>query len=110
MSNLIYIMNGPNLNLLGQREPEIYGNETLEDLAAKCNKVAGLSVKCLQSNLEGQLVDWIHDARKEAAGIMLAHWKFGLPRPVPSSANGKLGSLGSLNFGDFMACQSLGCG
>lgn len=71
MSKLIYILNGPNLNLLGQREPEIYGNETLEDLAAKCNKVAGLSVKCLQSNLEGQLVDWIHDARKEAAGIII---------------------------------------
>ena len=71
MSKLIYILNGPNLNLLGQREPEIYGSETLEDLAAKCNKVAGLSVKFLQSNLEGQLVDWIHDAHKRAAGIII---------------------------------------
>ena len=74
MSKLIYILNGPNLNLLGQREPEIYGYETLDDLARKCAKIAGvtgLSVKCLQSNFEGQMVDWVHEARQEAAGIII---------------------------------------
>ena len=74
MSKLIYILNGPNLNLLGQREPEIYGYQTLGDLADTCTKVAGASgftVKCLQSNLEGQLIDWIHDARQTAAGIII---------------------------------------
>ena len=74
MSKLIYVLNGPNLNLLGQRETQIYGTNTLDDLTATCKKVAGLSgfsVKCLQSNLEGQLVDWIHDARNGAAGIII---------------------------------------
>ena len=74
MSKLIYILNGPNLNLLGQREPEIYGYETLNDLAETCTKVArvsGLSVKFLQSNFEGQLVDWIHEARHAAVGIII---------------------------------------
>ena len=74
MSKLIYILNGPNLNLLGQREPKIYGYETLDDLAKTCVKAAGLfglSIKCLQSNLEGQLVDWVHEARHTAAGIII---------------------------------------
>ena len=74
MSKLIYILNGPNLNLLGQREPEIYGYQTLDDLAETCTRVAGSSgftVKFLQSNLEGQLIDWIHEARQEATGIII---------------------------------------
>ena len=74
MNKIIYILNGPNLNLLGQRETKIYGNETLEDLTTTCDKLAalsGFSVKCLQSNFEGQLVDWIHDACNEAAGIII---------------------------------------
>ncbi len=74
MSKLIYILNGPNLNLLGQREPEIYGYQTLDDLAETCTRLAGSSgftVKCLQSNLEGQLIDWIHEARQEATGIII---------------------------------------
>jgi 3-dehydroquinate dehydratase-2 len=74
MSKTVYILNGPNLNLLGQREPDIYGYETLRDLAQTCTmvaKAAGMSVKCLQSNYEGQLVDWIHEARHEAAGIII---------------------------------------
>lgn len=74
MSKLIYILNGPNLNLLGKRQPDIYGHETLEDVGVQCQKVAtsaGLSQKMLQSNHEGQIIDWIHDARDDAAGIII---------------------------------------
>ncbi len=74
MSNLIYILNGPNLNLLGLREPELYGRATLADLEASCLQTAdtlGLKTKCLQSNHEGQIVDWIHQARDHAAGIVI---------------------------------------
>ncbi|MEJ2000314.1 MAG: type II 3-dehydroquinate dehydratase [Maritimibacter sp.] len=74
MSNLIYILNGPNLNLLGRREPEIYGPDTLEDVEAMCREVGrgfGLAVQLLQSNHEGQLIDWIHEAREEAGGIII---------------------------------------
>jgi len=74
MSNLIYILNGPNLNLLGQRQPEVYGYETLKDVEANCAAVAvdlGLTIKFLQSNYEGQIVDWIHEARLDGAGIII---------------------------------------
>jgi 3-dehydroquinate dehydratase-2 len=70
----IYVLNGPNLNLLGLRQPEIYGKETLADVAASLSDLAddlGLSVRCLQSNHEGQLIDWIHEARTEGAGIII---------------------------------------
>jgi len=71
---LIYILNGPNLNLLGKREPEIYGRETLADVEARCREVAGefgLAVTLMQSNAEAQLIDWIHAARDKAAGIVI---------------------------------------
>ncbi len=74
MSRLIYILNGPNLNLLGHREPDIYGSDTLDDVEALCAGVAakfGLEVRLMQSNHEGQLIDWIHEARAEAAGIII---------------------------------------
>ena len=67
----IYLMNGPNLNLLGLRQPEIYGRETLGDVEAAVAALAvelGLVVEAMQSNHEGQLVDWIHAARERAAG------------------------------------------
>jgi 3-dehydroquinate dehydratase-2 len=70
----IYILNGPNLNLLGLRQPEIYGRETLEDVAEDCGALAeelGLTIRFLQSNHEGQLVDWIHEARSDGAGIII---------------------------------------
>jgi 3-dehydroquinate dehydratase-2 len=70
----IYILNGPNLNLLGLRQPEIYGRETLEDVAEDCGALAeelGLTIRFLQSNHEGQLVDWIHEARGDGAGIII---------------------------------------
>ena len=74
MTKTVHILNGPNLNLLGQRQPEIYGHETLADVETACAAVAaerGLAVKLLQSNWEGQIVDWIHAARQEAAGIII---------------------------------------
>jgi 3-dehydroquinate dehydratase-2 len=74
MSQTIYVLNGPNLNLLGKRQPEIYGSETLADVEADCARLAaefGLRVRFLQSNAEHQLIDWIHQAREEAAGIVI---------------------------------------
>ncbi len=70
----IYVMNGPNLNLLGLRQPEIYGRETLADVLGQMAALAaelGLSVQGMQSNHEGQLVDCIHEARINAAGIII---------------------------------------
>ncbi len=74
MSKPIYILNGPNLNLLGLRQPEIYGRETLDDVAAACAALAkalGLAIRFHQSNHEGQLVDWVHEARGQGAGIII---------------------------------------
>lgn len=74
MTKPIYVLNGPNLNLLGLRQPEIYGRDTLDDVASGLSELAddlGLAVRCLQSNHEGQLVDWIHEARKSAGGIII---------------------------------------
>jgi 3-dehydroquinate dehydratase-2 len=70
----IFILNGPNLNLLGQRQPEIYGRETLADVARDCAALAGtlgLATDFRQSNHEGQLVDWIQEARTAASGIVI---------------------------------------
>lgn len=74
MSTLVLLLNGPNLNLLGQRQPEIYGHETLADVETTCQALAepaGLTLVQKQSNWEGQLVDWIQEARSTAAGIIL---------------------------------------
>ncbi len=70
----IVILNGPNLNLLGSRQPDIYGRETLADVEAACRRHAqtlGLGIEFRQSNHEGQLVDWIQQARGRAAGIII---------------------------------------
>jgi 3-dehydroquinate dehydratase-2 len=74
MSKLIYILNGPNLNLLGKREPEIYGSDTLEDVGKACTalgKDLGLETSLKQSNSEGEIIDMIHQAREDAAGIII---------------------------------------
>ena len=74
MTKTILILNGPNLNLLGKRQPEIYGSDTLEDIEADCTVMGqglGLEVVCKQSNHEGELVDWIHEARGRAGGIII---------------------------------------
>ena len=71
---LVYVLNGPNLNLLGRREPEIYGRETLDDIAAMLADRAGTLgcvVEMRQSNHEGQLVDWLHEAQAQAAHAVL---------------------------------------
>ncbi|MBV9521182.1 MAG: type II 3-dehydroquinate dehydratase [Alphaproteobacteria bacterium] len=73
-SQTVLILNGPNLNLLGVREPEIYGDETLSDIEEACLECAAplaLAIDFRQSNHEGQLVDWIQEARQAADGIIL---------------------------------------
>jgi 3-dehydroquinate dehydratase II len=70
----IYILNGPNLNLLGTREPEIYGHDTLASVEAACRakaKALGFDMEFRQTNIEGELVNHIHDARGKAAGIVI---------------------------------------
>ncbi|WP_136441488.1 type II 3-dehydroquinate dehydratase [Pacificoceanicola onchidii] len=69
----IYVLNGPNLNLLGKRQPEVYGHETLEDVTALCEQAAaaGFAIHPAQSNYEGGLVELIHEAREKACGIVL---------------------------------------
>ena len=74
MPRQILVLNGPNLNLLGQRQPEVYGRETLADVERACTALAdelGVAVEFRQSNHEGQLIDWIHAARGAAAGIVI---------------------------------------
>lgn len=74
MSHLVDVMNGPNLNLLGQREPEIYGRETLADVEASCRSLADaldLEIRFRQSNAEQELIEWIHQARTTASGIVI---------------------------------------
>lgn len=70
----VFILNGPNLNMLGSREQVVYGAETLADLEARCAaraKTLGLSIEFRQSNVEGELVGWIQEARGKACGIVL---------------------------------------
>src|SRR6476661_10677984 len=74
MNRLVYVLNGPNLNLLGKRQPHIYGHETLDDVEADCRKVAsehGLELRFHQSNREYEIIDWIHEAREIACGIVI---------------------------------------
>lgn len=86
MSALITILNGPNLNLLGTREPEKYGTDTLADVENHCAEAAhalGLTCALKQSNHEGQLIDWVQEARQDASGIIinpaaLSHTSIGL--------------------------------
>jgi len=74
MSRPILVLNGPNLNLLGKREPHIYGHETLADVEADCRRTSealGLAVDFRQSNAEHVLIDWIHEARETMAGLVI---------------------------------------
>ena len=70
----VFILNGPNLNLLGKREPQIYGHETLADVEADCRALAaqlGLTLRFHQSNREYEIIDWVHEARETATAIII---------------------------------------
>lgn len=74
MSQTIHVLNGPNLNLLGVREPAIYGHDTLADLEALCRQACaahGLDLRFHQSNFEGQIVEWLQEARVGAGGVVI---------------------------------------
>lgn len=74
MSKPIFVLNGPNLNLLGVREPNVYGRETLEDVRARCEARArglGYTTVFRQTNHEGQLIDWVQEAREGACGLVI---------------------------------------
>jgi 3-dehydroquinate dehydratase II len=74
MSRIVYVLNGPNLNLLGKRQPHIYGHETLADVERDCRALAkelNLELRFEQSNREYELIDWIHAARDTAGGIVI---------------------------------------
>lgn len=70
----IYVLNGPNLNLLGARQPEVYGGATLDDVVELCRTAAaraGREIVARQSNHEGQLIDWVHEARLSASAVVI---------------------------------------
>jgi 3-dehydroquinate dehydratase-2 len=74
MSRLVFVLNGPNLNLLGKRQPHIYGHETLADVERDCLAAAkdlNLDIRFHQSNREYEIIDWIHEARQVAGGIVM---------------------------------------
>ena len=74
MNPTVFVLNGPNLNLLGKRQPEIYGRETLADVEAECRRIGGelgLDIVFRQSNREYEIIEWIHEAREAAQGIVI---------------------------------------
>ena len=74
MNPTVFVLNGPNLNLLGKRQPEIYGRETLADVEAECRRAGGelgLEIVFRQSNREYEIIEWIHEAREAAQGIVI---------------------------------------
>ena len=74
MAKPIYVLNGPNLNLLGVREPDVYGHQTLADVRRRAESAAaatGLTLEFRQSNHEGQLIDWVQEAREKGAGLIV---------------------------------------
>jgi len=74
MSKPVFVLNGPNLNLLGEREPDVYGHETLDDIRNRLEAKAadkGLTIDFRQSNHEGELVDWIQEARAGGSGLII---------------------------------------
>lgn len=74
MMKTILVLNGPNLNMLGLREPEVYGSETLADVEQTCREYGeglGLVIEFQQTNHEGQMIEWIHHARRRIAGIVI---------------------------------------
>ena len=90
---MILVLNGPNLNLLGKREPEVYGSASLDDLHAACSgwgDALGTPVTCKQSNHEGQLIDWLHAAAAEGVRAVVIN---------PGGVNAHLGGLARCHCG-----------
>ena len=93
MAAAIWILNGPGLNLLGEREPAIYGTTTLAEIVERCRKRAaqlGFEVEARQTNHEGELIGWLQDARRGAAGVVLnpaalSHYSFAVRDAVVSA-------------------------
>lgn len=80
MNHTVFVLNGPNLNMLGKREPGIYGAKTLDMIADECRKAGaglGLTVDFRQSNHEGVLVDWLHEAHERASAVLLNPGAYG---------------------------------
>jgi 3-dehydroquinate dehydratase-2 len=80
MVHTIFVLNGPNLNMLGKREPGIYGGKTLDEIAGECRTAGeklGLTVDFRQSNHEGVLVDWLHEANDKACAVLLNPGAYG---------------------------------
>jgi 3-dehydroquinate dehydratase-2 len=80
MSRIVYLLNGPNLNLLGKREPHLYGHDSLADVQQRCAAQAAqlkLSLEFRQSNAEAALIDWIHEARERAGGLIINPGAYG---------------------------------
>jgi 3-dehydroquinate dehydratase-2 len=74
MTKIVYVLNGPSLNILDKRQPHIYGHETLADIEVSCHETAaefGFDIRFHQSNAEFQIIDWIHEARETASGIVI---------------------------------------
>src|SRR5215469_6885973 len=74
MKRNVYVLNGPNLNLLGKREPHLYGYTTLGEIEQRCRELAGrldFDLFFAQSNYEGQLIDWVHEAREKNAAMVV---------------------------------------
>lgn len=74
MTSTVFVLNGPNLNLLGKRQPDIYGHETMNDVETACREQGarhGIDLRFHQSNTEGQIIDWIHEARDKGAAIVI---------------------------------------
>lgn len=86
----VYVLNGPNLNLLGERQPEVYGTTTLTEVEEMCRKKGadlGVDIEFRQTNSEGELIDWLHEAKREAGGVVmnpaaLTHYSLALREAV----------------------------
>ena len=99
MSRIVYVVNGPNLNLLGKRQPAIYGHETLADVEATCQRVAAecrLELEFRQSNAESQVIDWVRLARRSGGDRRPRHGRLppGPPPRCPADRQGRAAGRG----------------